>query len=282
MPWLSDPQRDSRDDIRAARQALVYAGDSRSQAEADFEAHLYRVRAALAATRHLLRAGFLVGVAVAVALLLALGLGSFLIVLAFGSPVFVWGPAGIIIVVHGSESSEASGGSLFDILLTLVTAVTALGVAGAGTALVTRTRWRRAGVLDTYIDLDPRQVYLLHTVVVWLTVGALIVMAVQWQGDEEMVTGALVMLTFVGIPLLAFLFAAVFPSLYEWLLPRISPVDAAAYARPIIEREVALRIESDRELLGRDVRRHSTHPRDRWADEVLARRDTPLNARRRH
>ncbi len=280
MPWLSDPQRDSRDDIRAARQALVYAGDPRSRAEADFEAHLYRVRAALAATRHLLRAGFLVGVAVAVALLLALVVGTFVIVMAFGSAVPVWGPAGLI-VVHGSESSEASGGSPFDILLSLVTAITALGVAGAGTALVTRTRWRRAGVLDTYIDLAPRQVYLLHTVVVWLAVGALIVVAVQWQGDEEMVTGALIMLTFVGIPLLAFLFAAVFPSLYEWLLPRISPVDAAAYARPIIEREVALRIESDRELLGRDVRRHSTHPRDRWADEVLARRDTPRNTRRR-
>ena len=217
----------------------------------------------------------------AVALLLALVVGTFVIVMAFGSAVPVWGPAGLI-VVHGSESSEASGGSPFDILLTLVMAITVLGVAGAGTALVTRTRWRRAGVLDTYIDLDPRQVYLLHTVLVWLAVGALIVVAVQWQGDEEMVTGALIMLTFVGIPLLAFLFAAVFPSLHEWLLPRISPVDAAAYARPIIEREVALRIESDRELLGRDVRRHSTHPRDRWADEVLARRDTPRNARRRH
>ncbi len=280
MPWFSQPEYDSRDDIRAAQQALVYAGDPRSQAEADFEAHLYRVRAALAATRHLLRAGFLVGVTVAVALLLALVVGTFVIVMTFGSAVPVWGPAGII-VVHGAESSEASGGSPFDILLTLVTAITALGVAGAGTALVTRTRWRRAGVLDTYIDLDPRQVYLLHTVLVWLVVGALIVMAVQWQGDEEMVTGALIVLAFVGIPLLALLFAAVFPSIYKWLLPRISPVDAAAYARPIIEREVALRIESDRELLGRDVRRHSTHPRDRWADEVLARRDTPRNTRRR-
>ncbi len=280
MPWFSDPQRDSRDDIRATQQALKYAGDPRSQAEVDYATHLYRVRAALATPRHVLGAGFLVGVAGAGALLLALGVGSFLIVAAFGSAVPAWGPAGPF-VVRGPDDSGSSGGSLLDILLPLVTTVAVLGVAGAGIALVTRNRWRRAGVLDTYIDLAPRQSYLLQTVAVWVGVGALMVLAVRWQGDEEMVTGAVVMLTFAGIPLLALLFSAMFPSLYKWLLPRVSPVDAAAFARPVIEREVALRIKSDRELYGRGVQRHSIDPRDRWADEVLARLNASSAARRR-
>ena len=222
MPWFSDPQRDSRDDIRATQKARKYAGDPRSQAEVDYATHLYRVRAALATPRHVLGAGFLVGVAVAGALLLALGVGSFLIVAAFGSAVPAWGPAGPF-VVRGPDDSGSSGGSLLDILLPLVTTVAVLGVAGAGIALVTRTRWRRAGVLDTYIDLAPRQAYLLQTVAVWVGVGALMVLAVRWQGDEEMVTGAVVMLTFAGIPLLALLFSAMFPSLGLQVAPAPRP-----------------------------------------------------------
>ena len=280
MPWFSDPQRDSRDDISAAQQALVYGGCSRSQASADIERHLFRVRAALAAPRDILRAGFLTGAAVAVAVLLALVVGSFLIVVALGSAVPVWGPAGYV-VVRGSDSPGTSGGSLLDFLLPAATIVTTLGVAGVGTALVTRNRWRRAGVLDTLIDLAPRQIHRLQSAAVWIGVGALMVLAIRWQGDEETVTGAIVMLTFAGIPLLALLFSAMFPSLYKWLLPRVSPVDAAAYARPVIEREVALRIKSDRELYGRGVQRRSIDPRDRWADEVLARLNASSAARRR-
>ena len=51
--------------------------------------------------------------------------------------------------------------------------------------------------------------------------------------------------------MLAVFFSAVFPSLYRWLLPRVSPLDAAAYARPIIELEVAMQIDSERETHGR-------------------------------
>ncbi len=39
MPWFSDPQRDSRDDIHAAQQALVFAGCPHSLAVAAYETY---------------------------------------------------------------------------------------------------------------------------------------------------------------------------------------------------------------------------------------------------
>jgi hypothetical protein len=146
MRWIKDPQRDSRENIRAAQQALVYAGFPHGDAVTEVAAHLTRVRAALAAPRHALRAGFLVGTAIAVALILTLGLGSFLIVVAVGSGAPSRGPAGWS-VVRGTANFEASGGSPLDIILPVVTTVAVLGVAGAGIALVTRgrsssSRWR--------------------------------------------------------------------------------------------------------------------------------------------
>ena len=281
MPWFSDPQRDSRDDIRAAQQALVYAGYPRSQATTEYHAYLYRVRTALAVPRHTLRAGFLVGVAIAVALMLTAGALSFLLVVILGSGVPSPGPAGPI-VVPGTDDPGTSDGSPLDLVLPAATSMVILGVAGAATALVTRGRWRNAGVLDTFSDVAPRQTYLLQTLAVWLGIGALMVLAVRWRGDEEMVTGAIVMLASAGIPMLAVFFSAVFPSLYRWLLPRVSPLDAAAYARPIIELEVALQIDSERETHGRGTFHRAFYDRSTWADEVLARLDaSPKSGRRR-
>ncbi len=280
MSWFTSPQRDSREDIRAARQALAFAGYPLSQATTEYDKYLYRVRAALASHRHTLRAGFLAGVALAVALMLTAGVLSFLLVVIFGSGVPSPGPAGPT-VVPGTEDAGTSDRSPLDLVLPAATSMVILGVAGAATALVTRGRWRGAGVLVTFSDVAPRQTYLLQTVAVWVGIGALMVLAVRWRGDEEMVTGAIVMLAFAGIPLLAFFFYAVFPSLYRWLLPRVSPLDAAAFARPIIELEVALQIDSERETHGRGTFHRAFYDRSAWADEVLARLDVSRSGRRR-
>ncbi len=280
MPWFSDPQRDSLQDIAAAHRALAFAGYPRTQATAEYESYLYRVRAALASPRHTLRAGFLAGAAIAVALMLTAGVLSFLLVVILGSGVPSPGPAGPI-VVPGTGDPGTSDRSPLDLVLPVATSIVILAVAGAATALVTRGRWRGAGVLVTFSDVAPRQTYLLQSVAVWVGIGALMVLAVRWRGDEDMVTGAIVMLAFAGIPMLAFFFAAVFPSLYRWLLPRVSPLDAAAYARPIIELEVAMQIDSERETHGRGTFHRAFYDRSTWADEVLARLDTSRRGRRR-
>ena len=237
------------------------------------------MRAALAAPRHTLRAGFLVGAAMAVALLLTLVAASFLIVMVTGPGVPVRSAAGWQ-VVPGTATPGTPGGSPLDILLPTVTTLAILGVAGAGTALVTRNRWRRAGARDTFIDLAPRRLYLLETAAVWLGVSGLIVAMVRVQAGPQVDRGGLALLVSFGIPTLASVFGFVFPSVYNRLLPRVSPLDAAAYARPIIECEAALRVKADRERSGRSVAHHSIYARDRWADEVLARSD-PDTARRR-
>ena len=272
MPWLSDPQRDSRDDIRAAQQALVYAGYPHSQAVAAYETYRYRVRAALAAPRDIVWAGFVVGAVMAVvglaALVLFVGLGGIVSILVDTS----LEPAG----PDTPGSSESDQGSLLDLLPTVLVTTWALGIAGAGIALVTRNRWRRAGALDTFIDLAPRRVYLLETAAVWLVVAAFIVAVVWMQAGPQMAGTTVGLLAFFGIPLLSVAFGAAFPGLYKRMLPRFSPVDAAAYARPIIEREAALQVKSEREFYGRPA-----YERNRWAEEILQRLDASDATRRR-
>ena len=278
MPWFTDPQRDSRDHIRAAQQALVYAGYPHSQAVAAYEIYRYRVRAALAAPRDIVWAGFVVGAVMAV-----VGLAAFLLFVGFGgivsmlvdTPVEPAGPA-------TAPPTESDQGSVLALLPTLLVTTWALGIAGAGIALVTRNRWRRAGALDTFIDLAPRRVYLLETAVVWLVVAAFIVAVVWMQAGSQMAGDAVGLLAFFGIPLLSLAFGAGFPGLYKRMLPRFSRVDAAAYARPILEHEAALQIKSDREFYRQSAHQHSTYERNRWADEVLADADTSSATRRRH
>jgi hypothetical protein len=61
MPRFSHPQRDSRDDIRAAQQALVNAGDPHSLPVAAYQTRRYHIRAALPAPPDIVWAGFVVG-----------------------------------------------------------------------------------------------------------------------------------------------------------------------------------------------------------------------------
>jgi len=292
MRWFSNPQRDSHEDIRAAHEALMHAGHSRPEALAGFGKHLQRVRATLAEPRDVLLAGFLVGAVFAAGLTLTMAVAWFVMGVAAGPGVPAKSLGAGYYVAGGSSNpgnqdgstgapADTIGPSLLEIFPPAAAAVAILGLAGTGMALVTRRRWRSAGVLETLMDLAPRRGYLVETLAVWLGVGVLIVLIVRSQAGPQMAEGATIMLVSFGIPVLAAAFIAAFPALYCWALLRVSRLDAAAYARPIIEREAALRIESERATDGPSVYQHGAFERNRWADEVLARQDTPRNARRR-
>ncbi|MCY3959715.1 MAG: hypothetical protein OXG65_15700 [Chloroflexi bacterium] len=286
MPRFSEPQRDSPHDIHAAHQALVYAGHSRGEAAAELQAHLHRVRVASASPRDTALAGFLAGAAIAVGLALVVVVTTLIIVVAFGPPGVPVTTSGGVAIVRGADKpatdpGHASRGPSLDMLVTAATIAGLLGLAGAGLAFVARDRWRRAGALETFTDLDLERSAWLPTLAVWLPIGGLMILAVGMQGDEEVVQGALIALAFVGIPLLAVVFAGAFPSLYRWLLPRVSRLNAAALARPIIELESARRIKAERQTYSRSAYHGAAYDQGAWADEVLARLDTSRTARRR-
>ena len=291
MAWLSDPQRDSPDEVAAAHQALVYAGRPRGEAAAELQAHLHRVRVASASLRDTALAGFLAGAAIAVGLALVVLVATVVIVVITGAGVPVQTSGGVV-VVRGAEDSgtadrsatdpaDAGRGPSLDMLASAAAIEVLLGVAGAGLALVSRNRWRRAGALRTFTDLDPQPSYLLQALAVWVPVGVLMLLAVRVQGGEQVVGGAVIALAFVGVPLLAVLFDYVFPGLYKWFLPRVSPLDAAAPARPIIELESARRIKAERQTYSRSAYHGAAYDQGAWADEVLARLDTSRTGRRR-
>lgn len=269
MQWFRDPQRDSRDDIRAAQQALVYAGYPHGDAVTEVTTHLHRLRAALAAPRHAMLAGFLSGAGMAI--------GAFLVLtLALGGLGLVMGvvgdsgtPTEFTPAAPPAPQADASPGSPLGVLPAVAVAAPVLGLAGAGMSRVTRNRWRRAGVLRTFVDLRPHRRYLLETAVVWLAVAGLIVLIVWALAGPQLGATVAQMLAFFGIPIGASAFAAWFPRMYAWILPRVSPVDAAAAARPIIERESARQIKTERDFYGASGYDRTAYDRNRWADEIL-------------
>ena len=270
MRWIRDSQRDSREDIRAAQQALVYAGYPHADAVTEVTAHLRRVRAALAAPSHALVAGFLTGASMAVGVFAVLTLALGVLGLVIGAVGESGTPAEFAPAVQPAPPADASPGSPLGVLPAVAVAAPVLGLAGAGMSRVTRNRWRRAGVLRTFTDLAPGRRYLLETVAVWLAVAGVIVLIVWVLAGPQLGANVAQGLAFFGIPLGAAAFAAWFANLYAWILPRVSPVDAAAYARPIIEREAARQIKAEREFYGRGAYDRINYDRNRWADEVLA------------
>jgi len=269
MQWLRDPQRDSREDIRAAQQALVYAGYPHGDAVTEVTTHLHRVRAALAAPRHAMLAGFLSGAGMAI--------GAFLVLtLALGSLGLVMGAVGdsgtpteFTPAAPPAPQTDPNPGSPLGVLPAVALAAPTLGLAGVGMSRVTRNRWRRAGVLVTFSDLRPHRRYLLETAAVWLAVAGLIVLIVWALAGPQLGATVAQMLAFFGIPIGAAAISAWFPKLYTWILPRVSPVDAAAAARPIIEHEAARQIKTERDFYGASGYDRTAYDRNRWADEIL-------------
>ncbi len=272
MSWIRDPQRDSREDIRAAQQALVYAGYPHGDAVAAVTTHLHRVRAALAAPRHAAVAGFLTGASMVFGAFLVLTLALGGLGLVMGATGDSGTPGQLVPAPPAAPSApqaDPDPGSPLGVLPAVALAAPVLGLAGAGMSRVTRNRWRRAGVLQTFGDLRQRRRYLLETAVVWLAVAGLIVLIVWAMAGPELGATVAQMLAFFGVPVGAAAFAAWFPKLYAWILPRVSPVDAAAAARPIIEREAARQIKTERDFYGASGYDRTAYDRNRWADEIL-------------
>ncbi len=270
MPWFSNPQRDSRKDIRAAQQALVYAGIPRADAVAEVAIHLRRVRAALAPPRQVAGAGFLTGASLAVGVLLVLAValvGRELLAPAAG---------------ESRTPADADVGSLVG-MLAAVAAVPVLGVTGAGLAWVTRYRWRRPGALGIASHGRAHRHDPLATAGILLGVAVAVVLIAWYLSNPRLIGRWALLLALLTIPVGAAAFAAWFARLYPWILSRVSPLDAAAAARPLLQREAARQIESEREFYGRSAYHRTGYERSRWADEILRReaRGYAADARRR-
>ena len=276
MSWLSNAHRDSRDDIRAAQQALVYAGYPHAEAVSEVSTHLGRVRAALSTPRDVTLAGILAGALMAVIVVAALVVGILASGVVGGTP---HKPGGVLGCPPGAPMVSCPGqlaapaldnpGAPLGSWPAIAIGAPILGLAGAGSALINRNRWRRAGAVHTFADLAPRRVYLVEIVVLGLAMAALVVAAVWVFAGSQFSGAAFQLLALIAIPVGAGVFAAAFPSLYAWVLPRVSSLDAAAYARPIIERDAALQVVADREFYGRSPYHRNRSDRTAWADAVL-------------
>ena len=271
MQWLRDPQRDSRENIRAAQQALVYAGYPHGDAVTEVTTHLHRVRAALAAPRHALVAGFLTGASMAVGVLLVLAVAidwiqRVIIAATPLSPDFAL-PAGT-----GPTAAQAAArlGASVGVPPSFAAATLALGLAGAGMAHARRSRWRSAGVLQTFTRLRPRRRDWLADALLWLGVGAVFLLFVWALAPLRLGVYVSQALAFLAVPLGTAAFSGGFSRLFTWSLPRVSPVDAAAYVRPIIEREAARQVLVEQHFLGRHTYDRSSYDRIRWAQEFSA------------
>ena len=269
MSWFRSPIRDSPEDVRAAQRALVYAGYPRALAVTEVTRHLPRVRTIVAEPHHVLLAGLITGMtmAVGVVLILALSIGGLGLVMRTvgdsGAPYGI-GPLG-----PTSTPSQIGSSSPLGILLAVAIGTPTLGLAGAGMAWVSRNRWRRAGALLTYADLKPDRRYVMEAAVVWLGVAGLIVLIVGSLAGPQLGSNVAQVLAFFAVPVSAAAFGSWFSGLYKHVLPHVSSVNAAAFARPFIERDAAREIRAERDFYGRSIYHRSAYDRSQWADQVL-------------
>ena len=274
MQWFKDPQRDSRYDIRAAQQALVHAGYPPAHAQANLAAYLRRVRTALTGAGDAALAGILTVAAMAASVLLMLTLALEVVVRR-------WGLGG---EDFAFDYRHADAPLLPNIMPEAAFALMAFGLLGAGAALGIRRRWRRAGVLRAFRRQPPPRIappvclgaagLLLLVAGLTVLVGLWLIVAGPVSGVPQVTAFGVYLwspllgtlgraLVVLGIPLGAVAFTAWFPVLYAWALPRVSTVDAAAYARPMIEREAA-RQAAD----ASDFYRRSSYDPGPWADQA--------------
>jgi len=276
MPWLSNPQRDSPHHLRAAQQALVHAGYPHAEAVSEVSTHLGRVRAAMSTPRDVTVAGFLAGALMAVIAVAALVIGilvSGLVSSTVHEPGMPLGcPPGLGLrncPSHIAAPALDNPGAPLGAWPAIAIGSPILGLAGAGSAHITRNRWRRAGAAGTFSDLAPRRVYLFEIAVLGLAMAALVVGTVWAFAGLQFGGAAFELLALIAIPVGASAFAAAFPGMYARVLPRVSSLDATAFARPIIERDAAFQVVADREFYGRSPYHRSRGDRTAWADAVL-------------
>ena len=274
MQWITDPRHDSRFDTRAAQQALVHAGYPPAQARTDLAAYLRRVRVALSNAGDTTLAGILTVATMAASVLLMLTLSLEVVVRR-------WGLGG---EDFAFDYRYAHAPLLPNIMPEAAFALMAFGLLGAGAALGIRRRWRRAGVLRAFRRQPPPRIappvclgaagLLLLVAGLTVLVGLWLIVAGPVSGVPQVTAFGVYLwspllgtlgraLVVLGIPLGAVAFTAWFPVLYAWVLPRVSTVDAAAYARPIIERETARQVAD-----ASDFYRRNSYSRGPWTDQA--------------
>ncbi|MBM4438344.1 MAG: hypothetical protein FJ029_14220 [Actinobacteria bacterium] len=104
--------------------------------------------------------------------------------------------------------------------------------------------------------------------------------AVSARGDLRAAANFGAWLLVGWIPAVA-LFGFLFRRLYPLTLRLLSPLDAAACARPIVEREAALQVDAERTFYGREECRRLFLERSIWADTILQRERLSPSVQRR-
>ncbi len=265
-------ERDNREDLRSAQQALVHAGYPATEAWTTLGAYLPKVRSAAATRRAAMLAGFATGALMALSVLAiaAVGIAGLGLLLNLGLGAGPGSAGGA--PPSGAEAANASAPSVLDaagsILRAAAVVAPIVGVAGLGLALVDGARWRRSGALITFLDLRATRLWMLREAAVWALVALAVAGLVGLQLGGQAGIGFLFLMIPVGIPGAAA--AGVwFRRLYPHVLMRMATVNAAAIAGRILLRDAALQVVADREFYGRDVYRRSHYERSLWADEVL-------------
>ena len=249
---LSGPVDDPQEEALAVV-ALGHIGVPDRRARSDVRRYLRRVRAAVAPVRHVSIAGILAAAAFIVGLAAALGATSVILAIVVGvgqidRPYYLTDGRPVAEVRRAALALDHDQSSpLATLVPVAVAAVAAFGLV-AGRA--ERNHWRRSGAHRTYRDLTPDGAHRLE--IALLTTMAIAVASLTallaYGGD------AIVLVFTVIVPGTLLLIAAartVFPKTFDWTLRHVSRIDAAACARPLIERDIALEVAAEGESYGR-------------------------------
>ena len=249
---LGGPVDDPREESLALV-ALGHVGVPDGQARSDVRRYLRRVRAAVAPVRHVSVAGILAAAAFTLGLAAALGAISVILAIVVGvgqidRPYYLTDGRPVAEVRKAAQALDHDQSSPLATMVPVAVAVaTAFGLV-AGRA--ERNHWRRSGAHRTYRDLTPDGAHRLE--IALLTAMAIAVASLTallaYGGD------AIILVFTVIVPGALLLIAAartVFPKTFDWTLRHVSRIDAAAYARPLIERDIALEVAAEGESYGR-------------------------------
>lgn len=249
---FSGPVDDPREEGLAI-DALRYLGVPQGQARSDVHRHLRRARAAVASVRDVSVAGVLA--AAAFTLVLGVALGSVSAILAIvvnigqiDRPYYITEGRPVAEIRRTAQVVDDSQSSPLPTMgLVIVAVVAAFGLM-AGRA--ERNSWRRSGAHRTFRDLNLDGAHRWEIVLPTLTAIAIASLAalLTFGGD------AIGLVVIIIVPIILFFVAAtrlVFAPIFDWALRHRSRLDAAAYARPLIERDVALEVAAEGESYGR-------------------------------
>ena len=254
---ISGPVDDPREERRAV-EAVERLGVTRNQARSVVRRYLRRVRAAAAPVGDVSIAGFMAAAVLALGFLGAVATLSLTLALVVG-----WGQIdNPYYVTDGRSVAEVRDaalnvGSGQTTSITSMAVVVAVVVAAFGSVAGRAERYhsRRTGAHRTFLDRMTDRAYgveiaLLTTLFVMAAAAA----ALLAYGGNALV---LVLAVIAPGALLGVAAARpVFAPIFDWTLRHVSRLDASAYARPLVERDIGLEIVAE----GQFYRRGTFNP----------------------